>query len=171
MHHDHTFVYADEVKKYKTHTLTKRGGQGGASLDENLDETHLGKETLVSKCIRTIAENFDKNPNIDGLPEKLLPRLVDQLSLSLPVNVSSAFVHSESYWKRCCLEGKGWKNCQISEHGLTWKQTFFEKFIEEELENFDPNVHDIDELRMKLEAAEDYVFNLTIKQLMSHKKN
>ena len=45
----------------------------------------------------------------------------------------------------------------------TWKQTFFEKFIEEELENFDPNVHDIDELRSKLEAAEDYVFNLTIK--------
>ena len=51
---------------------------------------------------------------------------------------------------------------------MTWKQTFFEKFIEEELENFDPNVHDIDELRSKLEAAEDYVFNLTIKQLMSH---
>ena len=35
---------------------------------------------------------------------------------------------------------------------MTWKQ-HFEKFIEEEL-NFDPNVHDIDELRSKLEAAE-----------------
>jgi hypothetical protein len=167
MHHDHTFVYADEVKKYKTHTLTKRGVAGGVT-EEDLHETHLGKETLVSKCIRAIAENFHKNPDIDGLPAKLLPRLVDQLSLTLPVNVSAAFVHSESYWKRCCLEGKGWKNCQISEHGLTWKQTFFEKFIEEELENFDPMVHDIDEMRMKLEAAEDYVFNLTIRQLMSH---
>ena len=137
--------------------------------DQNTKFIYMDSQTLLFQIVKTSKNlNFDKNPNIDGLPEKLLPRLVDQLSLSLPVNVSSAFVHSESYWKRCCLEGKGWKNCQISEHGLTWKQTFFEKFIEEELENFDPNVHDIDELRMKLEAAEDYVFNLTIKQLMSH---
>jgi len=169
MHHDHTFVYADEVKKYKTHHLTRPGHSKTSDNDENAAfQEHKGKESLVNKCIRTIAVNFDKNPNIDGLPEKLLPKLVDQLSLTLPVNISAAFIHSESYWKRCCIEGKGWRNCQIAEHGLTWKQTFFEKFIEEELETFDPNVHDIDELRSKLEAAEDYVFNLTIKQLMSH---
>ena len=46
----------------------------------------------MSKCIRTIALNFDKNPNIDGMPEKLLPKLVDQLSLTLPVNIFAAFL-------------------------------------------------------------------------------
>lgn len=51
--------------------------------DENAAfQEHKGKESLVNKCIRTIAVNFDKNPNIDGLPEKLLPKLVDQLSLT-----------------------------------------------------------------------------------------
>ena len=92
MHHDHTFVYADEVKKYKTHNLTKPGH--AKKEEEDPFAEHKGKESLVSKCIRTIALNFDKNPNIDGMPEKLLPKLVDQLSLTLPVNISAAFIHS-----------------------------------------------------------------------------
>lgn len=32
----------------------------------------------------------------------------------------------ENYWKRRCVEKLGWQNCQIAEHGLTWKQLFFE---------------------------------------------
>ena len=76
MHHDHTFVYADEVKKYKTHHLTRPGHSKTSDNDENAAfQEHKGKESLVNKCIRTIAVNFDKNPNIDGLPEKLLPKL------------------------------------------------------------------------------------------------
>lgn len=167
MQHDHTFIYAEEVKKYKVRPF--RG-----KLPSSVQETKKGTgfsaadESLVEKCLNVIAENFARRPQIEQLPEKLLPRLVEKLPLDLPVNVSAAHVHSESYWKRSCLEGKGWKNCQITEHGLTWKQTFFELFVQEELERFDPNVHDIDDLHLVLEAAEDYVFNLSIKQLLSH---
>ena len=52
----------------------------------------------------------------------ILPRVVSRLSTELPVFVTGPNVHSEAYWKRCCVEGQRWKNCQIAEHGLTWKQ-------------------------------------------------
>ena len=136
MQHDHTFIFAEEVKKYKVKPFGKASAGDKKKNKKNAggsknDESNLRPcdESLVDKCLRVIAQNFATRPRIEGLPETLLPRLVDQLSLTLPVNISAAHVHSESYWKRCCLEGKGWRNCQIAEHGLTWKQTFFEKFI------------------------------------------
>ena len=46
MHHDHTFVYADEVKKYKTHHLTK--GKKNTETDNDLFQEHKGKESLVN---------------------------------------------------------------------------------------------------------------------------
>lgn len=32
----------------------------------------------------------------------------------------------ENYWKRRCVEELSWQNCHIAEHGMTWKQLFFE---------------------------------------------
>lgn len=43
--------------------------------------------------------------------------------------VGALYVFDESYWKRRCVEKLGWQNCQIAEHGLTWKQLFFEVSI------------------------------------------
>ena len=40
--------------------------------------------------------------------------------------VGALYVFDENYWKRRCVEKLGWQNCQIAEHGLTWKQLFFE---------------------------------------------
>ena len=165
MQHDHTFIFSEEVKKYKVRPLH---GQRDTSIPTDSSNSSPVNETLVEKCLRSVAANFATRPHIENLPEKLLPKLVERLPLDLPVNVSAAHVHSESYWKKCCLQGRGWRNCQIAEHGLTWKQTFFELFIQQEIEAFDPNVHDIDDLHLKLEAAEDYVFNLKILQLLSH---
>ena len=168
MQHDHTFIFSEEVKKYKVRPF--HGQRDKTDHNATLDPSKVSpvEVSLVNKCLDIVAANFALKPNIENLPEKLLPKLVDRLPLDLPVNVSAAHVHSESYWKKCCLFGRGWKNCQIAEHGLTWKQTFFELFIQQEIEAFDPNVHDIDDLHLKLEAAEDYVFNLKIIQLLSH---
>lgn len=40
--------------------------------------------------------------------------------------VGALYVFDENYWKRRCVEQLGWQECQIAEHGLTWKQLFFE---------------------------------------------
>ena len=146
---------SEEVKKYTKCTRCGRVHNQRDSDAEKLAKVAAGQvlspadESLVEKCLNVVAANFASRPHIDNFPEKLLPKLVDRLPLDLPVNVSAAHVHSESYWKKCCLRGRGWKNCQIAEHGLTWKQTFFELFVQEELEKLDPNVHDIDDLHLQ----------------------
>lgn len=40
--------------------------------------------------------------------------------------MGALYVFDENYWKRRCVEKLGWQNCLIAEHGLTWKQLFFE---------------------------------------------
>lgn len=34
------------------------------------------------------------------------------------------------------LQHKGWEHCDIADHGLSWKQLFFERYIAESIENF-----------------------------------
>jgi hypothetical protein len=31
-------------------------------------------------------------------------------------------IHEERYWQRACEEGQGWRNVDIAQHGLSWKQ-------------------------------------------------
>jgi len=96
MQHDHTFIFSEEVKKYKVRPFH------GQKEIPSASQTSLGgvDESLVTKCLRVVAANFATRPHIENLPEKLLPKLVDRLPLNLPVNVSAAHVHSESYWKK-----------------------------------------------------------------------
>ena len=53
-----------------------------------------------------------------------------KLSIELNANTAAEFVFDESYWKRRCLEKFPQSNSKISEHGLMWKQLFFETYIQ-----------------------------------------
>ena len=101
MQHDHTFIFSEEVKKYKVRPF--HGQRDTSILSSDPNKASPVDESLVEKCLRVVAANFATRPHIENLPEKLLPKLVDRLPLDLPVNVSAAHVHSESYWKKCCL--------------------------------------------------------------------
>ena len=61
-----------------------------------------------------------------------------------------------------------WSKCEISGHGSSWKQLYFEKYIEETIERFDPLLSDIDDLRRLLTFASPFVRNLIIQQIPSH---
>lgn len=52
---------------------------------------------------------------------------------------------SEEYWRR--RSQKRWKNCMVSSHGNSWKQLYFECNLQDTLEQFDPTVSVVDELR------------------------
>lgn len=66
------------------------------------------------------------------------------------------------------MDRPGWKNPQILDHGLTWKQLYFEQNLQFLLESFDPSNDDISLLLQRVKASEDHVFTLTIRQLLSH---
>lgn len=160
---------ADQVKKYTVRTFRQNENQD-KSKEDNF-------ESLTSRCIRVITDNFAERPNLEGIPSKFLPQVTARLPLDLDITVTAPHIHDENYWKRACLMREGWVNCQIAEHGLTWKQLYFEQNLQEELENFgwdpekkryDPSVEELDSLLQKIKASQDNVFCLTINQLLSH---
>jgi len=92
---------------------------------------------------------------------KLLPTNLDP-------NIGARYIYDESYWKRCCVEKYGWHNCLLTEHGLLWKQLYFEKLMQEKLEEFDVQTEGLDSLFEFVEASMDYIFTITFRQLPSH---
>lgn len=92
---------------------------------------------------------------------KLLPTTLS------PV-VSGKYIHHEGYWKRCCVDKFGWHNCQLAEHNLSWKQLYFEKLMQERLEDFDSVTEDIETVFELIDACMDLIFTLKFRQFPSH---
>lgn len=73
---------------------------------------------------------------------------------------------SQVYWKRCASDL--FQNCLPADHGHSWKQLFFEKTVEEALENFDGSEQTHAALANLLRTAQDYVYKLRVRQFASH---
>jgi hypothetical protein len=102
-----------------------------------------------------------------GLPLKYKDKVVSLVSTDISLQVASSVIQNESYWKRRA-QGK-FKLCSVSEHNNSWKQLFFEKYIQEVLEGFVPKTSGEDDLVEKvildLETAANHVEKLDIRQL------
>lgn len=61
---------------------------------------------LTDVALRTIAENFEKNPRIEGLAPEYALAITSSIPLSLDVGVTGPHVHDEHYWKRVATEHK-----------------------------------------------------------------
>lgn len=61
-----------------------------------------------------------------------------------------------------------WKTCDLSCHGRSWKQLYFERNLANALESFDPTLGDVSDLKKLLEISEPFVHNLEICELPSH---
>ena len=104
---------------------------------------------------------------MNGLPAKYKDKLVALLSIDIALPVAANVIHNEPYWKRRA-QGK-FKLCKVSEHNNSWKQLFFEEYIQELIEAYVPKTSGKDEILEKvlqdLNIAADYVEKLDIRQL------
>ncbi|KAA0168211.1 hypothetical protein FNF28_02629 [Cafeteria roenbergensis] len=91
---------------------------------------------LTALALRAIAANFESNPRIEGLAPEYSLAITSSLPLDLDVGVTGPHVHDEHYWKRAALEHKHWRNCRIEDHGLSWKQLYLERHLQDSLEAF-----------------------------------
>ncbi|KAG5188925.1 hypothetical protein JKP88DRAFT_177458 [Tribonema minus] len=128
----------------------------------------LAKEQLSHKCVRTIVDNFERIPVYNGVPAKFLSAITTNLSTSLDPQVAALYVFDENYWKRRCVEQLGWSACQLIEHGLTWKQLFFENYVARSIEAFKAPPPPGDALLQLLRSCQDYVFTLQVGQMLGH---
>lgn len=125
-------------------------------------------EKLSAKCIKVVVDNFGHRPVREVIPPPQMNEITKLLSTNMSPIVGARYIHNESYWKRCCVDKYGWHNCHLHEHNLLWKQLYFEKLLQEKLEDFDAVTEDVEEIYELIDAAMDYIFSLVFRQLPSH---
>lgn len=121
---------------------------------------------LSELCIRELARNFASRPTLRGIANRYINRMTELLPTDLPLEVTGPLIDDEGYWKRCSTAR--WDNCQIADHGSSWKRCYFERNLADFLESFDPAKQDTEELTRTLAVSKDYIFSLRIKQFLSH---
>jgi hypothetical protein len=151
----------DQLKRFKPRILAE---------DEIVSSKppNPANESLMSICIKVVVENFERMPVNELLPPPQMAEITKQLPTNLNPLIGARFVFNENYWKRCCVEKYGWHNCNLSEHGLLWKQMYFEKLLNERLEDFDVETDDEESLYELVDACSDYLFSVSFRQLPSH---
>ena len=112
--------------------------------------------------------NFSERPIQEAIPPQQMAEITSQLPVMIPPIIGAKYIYNENYWKRCCIERYGWQNCNLDEHGLLWKQMYFEKLLQEKLEDFDPLTEEIEEIYDLIDACGDYIFTVSFNQLPSH---
>ncbi|KAL3157874.1 hypothetical protein ABBQ32_012285 [Trebouxia sp. C0010 RCD-2024] len=121
---------------------------------------------LQEICLQTVAANFAVSPSLAYLPEAHLSKLISLLSLELPLELAGTVIDSEEYWKRRAIST--WSNCQASGYCQSWKQLYFQRYVEAQLEKFDPATSDFNELKRLLTFSSKFVNSLHLQQLPSH---
>lgn len=121
---------------------------------------------LKDMCVEVIAANFEQRPTFGELPPRYVKNIVNRLRLDLPLELVGRLIADEGYWRQ--RSAARWHNCDVSVHGGSWKQLYFERNLEAVLEAYDPSATDVAGLRRLLAFSRRYVRNLTIRQLPSH---
>ena len=126
---------------------------------------------LSDLCVAVLADSFASRPTLRSIPTRFISRVTALLPTSLPLDVTAPLIDDETFWKRSALER--WANCQVSEHGSSWKRLYFECNLADFLESFDPTefssgLDPTAELMRVLSISKDYIFSLRLKQFLSH---
>jgi len=124
--------------------------------------------SLFETCTAVMARDFIQVPNYKDLPPKFRHGISNLLrpDQTLPIDLAVSCVDDEEYWKRCAQHK--YENCQLAQHGNSWKQLYCEKYIKEVVEEYDPAVSDLGELKKLLSALQSRIRGLSLSQLPSH---
>ena len=90
--------------------------------------------------------------------------MLEKIAPDLPLKVTANLVDDEGYWRRCCKAR--WDICDVSAFGGSWKRMFFERNLQQIIENYVPETTNCTELNETLPLSALYVKKLDIKQLL-----
>ena len=155
--------------------LVKKGTEGGLPalgdgkplrriIAEDPDWSLATVPLLKDLAINHIVKNFEHNPILEGLPPKDKLKVLEKIDTNIPLKVTAHLVEDENYWKRCCKST--WKVCDVSTYGGSWKRMFFEKHLENLIENFVPETTEDEVIDNALPLCSRYVKRLNITNLL-----
>ena len=90
--------------------------------------------------------------------------MLEKLSTDLPLEITTHLVADEGYWKRCCKNK--WDVCDVTLYDSSWKQMFFERYLEGLIESYIPLKTDNAIILRAVSLSAKYVKRLTIRQLL-----
>eukprot|EP00798_Chlamydomonas_sp_ICE-L_P006722 gene6722-3393_t len=124
---------------------------------------------LKDLCVRVVASNFEACPTFGPLPDDYVKKVTDILPLDLPLELAGTIIHDEDYWRRrSCAR---WRSCESTAHGYSWKQLYFERNLQDALEQFDPEINSMDQLRRLMVFSRRYVQTVDSPSSISVKYN
>lgn len=119
---------------------------------------------LIDICVKHIVDNFADNPLLEELKPKHAEKVLEALATDLPLKITAPLVADEGYWMRCCKSR--WAVCDTDQFGNSWKRMFFERNMQDLIENFVPESTEMVEISDTLELSKDFIQRLKIKQLL-----
>ncbi len=133
-------------------------------IAEDPDWNLMTVPLLSELCSRVIVQNFQTHPRHDELPTKWRKKVLKEIPITLPLNITAKLVDSEEYWSRCCKAK--FKVNDVSKYGGSWKRMYFERELKWLIENFVPNKSDMTKLNEIIELGAPYIVKLDIQQLL-----
>ena len=85
-----------------------------------------------------------EHKRFSAIPARFQTKVIEILPTDLPLEVTAPQIVDEYYWERCASER--WKNCQVVEHGGSWKRLYLERNLEDEIESLDETQANLDRL-------------------------
>ncbi|XP_073348551.1 dynein regulatory complex subunit 5 [Pagrus major] len=119
---------------------------------------------LSNLCLQSIVKNFEEKPIFEDLTPIQKDFVQERLPTSLPLRVTSNLISDGVYWKRCCEQR--WDLCDVSHYGHSWKRMFFERYLENIIELFIPDVTETKTVLAMVPLCKNYVKRLDISQLL-----
>lgn len=134
-------------------------------LPENFEWNIYHIKTLKELCVHNISKNFEKYPEIiTRLPCENRDHLLDILSTDLAIECAIIHINEEHYWKRRYEANYGTMKIRKC-FGWSWKNAFLERYVQEILENAQPQYDDEQVMADILTLCEPYVERLIVSQL------
>lgn len=122
--------------------------------------------SLQELCIKAAAANFETSPSFSKLSDKHVRKIISILPLDLPLELVGTLINDEDYWKRRCHAR--WKNMEVTAHGYSYKQLYFERNLQDAIEQYDPSLTSEADLRRCMTYSRRFVQTVNIRQLPSH---
>ena len=117
--------------------------------------------SVIEMCVFGSADN---SKVLDELLPKHKVKVLERMSVDLPLKVTANLVEDEGYWQRCCKAK--WQICDVAQHNNSWKQMYFERNLQRIIEHFVPESTDPTELNDTIPLSANYIRKLDIRQLL-----
>ena len=82
-------------------------------------------------CVHEVARAFHKQ-SLQEVPPSYHAQVINLLPLDLPLELAGQAIQHEEYWKQ--RSAARWTNCDPVKHGMSYKQLYFERNLQDTIE-------------------------------------